>query len=170
MKHRFYRRYGKRLIDLMISVPALVLLLPLLLVTGLLVRIFLGTPVLYVQRRPGLNGRLFPIYKFRSMTDARDAVGNLLPDDLRLTRFGKFLRASSLDELPELLNVVLGQMSLIGPRPSMVQYLDLYTGEQARRHDVYPGITGWAQVNGRNTVDWEQRFELDVWYVDHHSL
>lgn len=170
MKHRFYRRYGKRLIDLMISVPALLLLLPLLLVTGLLVRILLGAPVLYVQRRPGLNGRLFPIYKFRSMTDARDAVGNLLSDDLRLTRFGKFLRASSLDELPELLNVVLGQMSLIGPRPLMSQYLDLYTAEQARRHDVYPGITGWAQVNGRNAVDWEQRFELDVWYVDHYSL
>ena len=143
---------------------------PLLAVTAIFVRIFLGSPVLFRQERPGRAGKLFTICKFRTMTDARDASGRLLYDNHRLTAFGRFLRASSLDELPELWNVVLGQMSLIGPRPLKVQYLPMYSPEQMRRHDVTPGITGWAQVNGRNGVAWEERFQLDVWYVDNMSL
>ncbi len=170
MSKRFYRRFGKRLFDLSVAVPALIVFAPLLAVTAVLVRIFLGSPVLFRQERPGRGGKLFKICKFRSMTDARDANGALLYDDLRLTSFGKFLRASSLDELPELWNVLIGQMSLVGPRPLKVRYLPMYSSEQARRHDVTPGITGWAQVNGRNAVGWDERFQLDVWYVDNQSF
>jgi len=135
-----------------------------------LVALLLGTPVLFRQQRPGLGGRPFWLLKFRTMTEARDARGNLLPDAARLTAFGRFLRATSLDELPELLNVLKGDMSLVGPRPLLMQYLDRYTPEQARRHEVRPGITGWAQVNGRNAITWEEKFKLDVWYVDNWSL
>lgn len=170
MSNGFYRRYGKRLLDLSIAVPALIVATPVLIIVAVLVRIYLGSPVLFRQERPGLNGRLFRICKFRTMTDARDANGNLLYDDQRLTAFGRFLRASSLDELPELWNVLIGQMSFVGPRPLKVRYLPLYSAEQSRRHDVTPGVTGWAQVNGRNAVGWDRRFELDVWYVDHMTF
>jgi lipopolysaccharide/colanic/teichoic acid biosynthesis glycosyltransferase len=145
-------------------------LAPLLVITALLVRRLLGTPVLFRQRRPGLHGKPFTIYKFRTMTDARDQDGNLLSDEERCPPFGRFLRSSSLDELPELWNVLRGEMSFVGPRPLMMEYLDRYSPEQARRHDVLPGITGWAQVNGRNAISWEEKFNLDVWYVDNHNL
>jgi len=170
MLFTFYHRVGKRLFDLLLAVPTLVVLSPLLTVLALLVRVNLGAPVLFRQTRPGLHGKPFILYKFRTMTDARDAQGNLLPDAERLTAFGRFLRATSLDELPELWNVLKGDMSLVGPRPLLMQYLDRYTPEQARRHEVRPGITGWAQVNGRNALTWEQKFALDVWYVDHVSF
>ncbi len=148
----------------------LLLLLPLIMLVSLLVAIFLGRPVFFRQQRPGRCGRLFEMIKFRSMTDARDDSGQLLADDQRLTRFGAFLRASSIDEFPELWNVLKGQMSLVGPRPLLVQYLDRYSDEQFRRHEVAPGITGWAQVNGRNSISWDEKFSLDLWYVDHYSL
>ena len=170
MSKGFYRSFGKRLFDLAVAIPALILFAPILALTSILVRIYLGAPLLFRQERPGRDGRLFKICKFRTMTDARDAAGNLLSDDVRLTRFGKFLRSSSLDELPELWNVITGQMSLVGPRPLKVRYLPMYSPRQSRRHDVTPGITGWAQVNGRNGIGWEERFELDVWYVEHMSL
>jgi lipopolysaccharide/colanic/teichoic acid biosynthesis glycosyltransferase len=147
-----------------------VLALPLLLVIALLVRVAIGKPVLFRQERPGLGGRPFTLLKFRTMTDATDANGRLLPDEVRLGRFGKWLRASSLDELPEIFNVLVGDMSLVGPRPLLMEYLPLYTAEQMRRHEVRPGITGWAQVNGRNAISWSQKFALDVWYVDHWSM
>ena len=160
----------KRLCDLLLSLGALlVLALPLLLL-WFLVRRRLGSPVLFRQVRPGLHGRPFMMVKFRTMTDERGADGELLPDAQRLTPFGRFLRATSLDELPELWNVLRGEMSLVGPRPLLMEYLPLYSPEQARRHEVRPGITGWAQVNGRNAVSWNERFRLDVWYVDHCSL
>jgi sugar transferase EpsL len=143
---------------------------PVMLLVALAIRIMLGSPVLFRQKRPGLNSKIFSIYKFRSMTDERDVDGNLLPDAQRLTAFGRFLRSSSLDELPCLLNVVRGEMSLVGPRPLLPDYLPLYTPEQMRRHAVRPGITGWAQVNGRNALSWEEKFALDVWYVENRSL
>ena len=158
------------LFDLALTAPALVVFSPLFGLLALLVRFKLGSPVFFRQMRPGLHGKPFTIFKFRTMTNARDAQGNLLPDAQRLTRFGRFLRSTSLDELPELFNVLRGEMSLVGPRPLLMQYLDLYTPEQARRHEVKPGITGWAQVNGRNAITWEKKFELDVWYVDHRSF
>lgn len=160
----------KRLFDLLLSFGLLLILaLPLLLLWGL-VRHKLGSPVLFRQVRPGMHGRPFMMVKFRTMTDERGADGELLPDARRLTTFGRFLRATSLDELPELWNVLCGEMSLVGPRPLLMEYLPLYSPEQARRHEVRPGITGWAQVNGRNALSWEERFKLDVWYVDHRSL
>lgn len=161
---------AKRLFDLLLTIPGLILVTPLLLLTALLVRLFHGSPVIFQHKRPGYRGEPFTLYKFRTMSNARDPRGNLLPDEARLTPLGKFLRATSLDELPELLNVLKGEMSLIGPRPLLMRYLDRYTPEQARRHDALPGITGWAQINGRNNLSWEAKFELDVWYVDHWSV
>ena len=160
----------KRLLDVVGSVTGLLLLSPVMLCTAILVRKRLGSPVLFSQVRPGLGGKPFRMLKFRTMTDARDLDGQLLPDRDRLTSFGRFLRGTSLDELPELLNVLKGDMSLVGPRPLLMEYLPLYSAEQARRHDVKPGITGWAQINGRNAISWEQKFALDVWYVDHQSV
>lgn len=166
----FYRRYGKRLLDVGGSAAALLLLAPLLLLTALAVRLGIGSPVLFRQQRPGYRGKPFELIKFRTMTQARDGSGQLLPDAQRLTRLGCFLRASSLDELPELWNVLRGDMSLVGPRPLLMEYLPLYSGAQMRRHDAPPGITGWAQVNGRNALEWEEKFDLDLWYVRHRSL
>ena len=161
---------SKRLLDLALALIGLVLLSPFLLVIALLVRVYLGSPVLFRQVRPGYRGKLFDIIKFRTMTDQLDARGRLLPDKHRLTQLGHKLRAFSLDELPELINVLRGEMSLVGPRPLLAKYLDRYTPEQARRHNVLPGITGWAQINGRNALTWEDKFVLDVWYVDHWSF
>lgn len=161
---------SKRLFDLMAAGLLLVLLSPLLLVLALLVRAAHGTPVLFRQQRPGYKGRPFTIYKFRTMTNRTGPDGSLLPDAERLTRLGRFLRSTSLDELPELFNVLRGEMSLVGPRPLLLRYLELYTPEQMRRHDVHPGVTGWAQVNGRNAITWEQKFAHDLWYVDHWSF
>jgi sugar transferase EpsL len=165
-----YRHYGKRLLDLILTVLALVVLSPVLAVIALMVLLRLGTPVLFRQQRPGPGGQPFTLYKFRTMTDACDPTGQLLPDAQRLTKFGRSLRATSLDELPELFNVLKGEMSLVGSRPLRVEHLPLYTTHQARRHETQPGITGWAQINGRNALSWEERFDLDVWYVDHTSL
>ncbi len=161
---------SKRVFDLLLTTVGLVVLSPVMLALALLVWIFHGRPVLFRQTRPGYRGVPFALYKFRSMTDARDPQGSLLPDEQRLTRFGRFLRASSLDELPELFNVLRGEMSLVGPRPLLMQYLERYSAEQMRRHEVLPGITGWAQINGRNALTWQEKFRLDVWYVDHRSL
>ena len=152
------------------SVLGLIILSPLLVVLAALVGFRLGFPVFFRQLRPGLDGKPFRIYKLKTMTDARTADGKLLPDELRMTKFGALLRSYSLDELPEIFNVLKGNMSLVGPRPLLIQYLDRYTPEQARRHEVKPGLTGWAQVNGRNAISWEDKFKLDVWYVDHQSL
>lgn len=160
----------KRLIDLTASAAALLILSPLIGTVALLIRMKLGSPVLFRQMRPGKDGKPFAMMKFRSMTDGRDAMGELLPDGERLTRFGRWLRSSSVDELPGLWNIVRGDMSLVGPRPLLMDYLPLYSAEQARRHDVKPGLTGWAQVNGRNALSWDQKFALDTWYVDNQSL
>jgi lipopolysaccharide/colanic/teichoic acid biosynthesis glycosyltransferase len=160
----------KRLFDFLIALCAILTLLPVIVIVAVLIRFKLGSPILFTQDRPGLNGKIFKMMKFRSMLDAKDKQGNLLPDDERMTKFGAFLRSTSLDELPGLFNVLKGDMSLVGPRPLLVQYLPLYSPEQARRHNVRPGITGWAQVNGRNAISWEQKFKLDVWYVDNQSL
>jgi len=160
----------KRAFDVVVASCALILLSPLLLALALLTAWQIGLPVIFTQDRPGRGGKPFRILKFRTMTDARDAAGELLLDSARLTRFGRFLRTTSLDELPELINVLKGDMSLVGPRPLLMEYLPLYSPEQARRHEVSPGITGWAQVNGRNALTWEERFRMDVWYVDNRSL
>ncbi|MCP4193545.1 MAG: sugar transferase [Planctomycetaceae bacterium] len=164
-----YTRFFKRAADLGIAGFLLVLLSPVMLITALLIRWKLGSPVIFSQVRAGRNGHAFTILKFRTMLNAENASGEMLPDDQRLTKFGRFLRASSLDELPQLFNIVRGDMSMVGPRPLLTHYLPRYTTEQARRHEVRPGVTGWAQVNGRNALNWEQKFQLDVWYVDHCS-
>lgn len=164
------RHFIKRLFDIISSVAGLIVISPLLAVLAVLVRLKLGSPILFCQQRPGLGGKAFVIYKFRTMTDQRDASGNLLPDEQRLPVFGRFLRSTSFDELPELLNVLKGDMSIVGPRPLMMKYLGRYSPEQARRHEVKPGITGWAQINGRNAISWEDRFKLDVWYVDNWTF
>lgn len=161
---------AKRALDLVLTTLGVMVLSPVLLFLAVLVRVRLGSPVIFTQVRPGYRAQPFTLYKFRSMLDRHDGRGNLLPDERRLTRFGRFLRATSLDELPELLNVLRGEMSLVGPRPLLMQYLDRYTPEQARRHEVLPGITGWAQIHGRNVLSWEEKFRLDVWYVDHQSI
>lgn len=170
MKNKLYISCCKRLFDLILTTLGLVVLLPVLGASALLVRIKLGSPVLFRQLRPGFHGKPFALYKFRTMTDKRGGNGQLLPDAERLTRLGRLLRATSIDELPELYNVLTGDMSLVGPRPLLMEYLERYTPEQARRHDVKPGITGWAQVNGRNALTWEEKFKLDIWYVDNCSL
>lgn len=172
MKHdaSFYETYIKRALDILLSGTALLILWPVLLVTAILVRTKLGSPVIFCQARPGKNEKIFKLYKFRSMTDARDENGDLLPDEVRLTKFGRFLRSTSLDELPELWNILRGDMSIVGPRPLLVKYLPLYNEQQRRRHDVRPGLTGWAQANGRNAISWEEKFRLDVYYVAHISF
>jgi sugar transferase EpsL len=166
----FYRTYGKRALDLLLASTALILLSPLLIAVALLVRMQMGSPVLFRQERPGRHGEPFQLLKFRTMLEALDATGKPLPDGERLTMLGRSLRSTSIDELPELINVIRGEMSLVGPRPLLFDYLPLYTPEQSKRHDATPGITGWAQVNGRNSLSWEERFRLDVWYIDHVSL
>lgn len=165
-----YRKYGKRLLDCGLSFLGLIVLSPVLCIVAVLVRIKLGAPVIFRQERPGLHEKIFRMYKFRTMTDARDAQGQLLPDEVRLTKFGKVLRSTSLDELPELWNILKGDMSIVGPRPLLVKYLPLYSAEQRRRHDVRPGFTGLAQVNGRNGISWDEKFAWDIKYVDHISL
>ena len=163
-------RFSKRLFDLLTTTLGLIIILPLMLIISPLVWIFLGTPILFRQPRPGYKGRPFITYKFRTMTNRVGPDGKLLPDAQRLTSFGRFLRSTSLDDLPQFFNVLRGDMSLVGPRPLLMQYLNRYTPEQMRRHDVLPGITGWAQINGRNALNWEEKFRLDVWYVDHWSF
>jgi len=160
----------KRVYDLLLSIILLVLFSPIIFLTTLLVYFKIGKPILFKQVRPGLNEQLFTIYKFRTMTDERDEQGELLPDEKRLTSIGKFIRKTSLDELPQLFNVLKGEMSFVGPRPLLVEYLERYNEEQKRRHEVVPGITGWAQVNGRNAISWEDKFRYDIWYVDHQSF
>ena len=171
MKQRsFYTKYIKRLLDILLSAGALLFLWPVLLVTAILVRIKLGSPVIFRQARPGKDENIFRLYKFRTMTDEKDTNGNLLPDDIRLTKFGRLLRSTSLDELPELWNILKGDMSIVGPRPLLVSYLPYYTEEERHRHDVRPGLTGLAQVNGRNNLTWEQKFAYDLEYVRHISF
>jgi sugar transferase EpsL len=170
MKYNVYRKLGKRIFDLVLLVPGLIVCLPLLGCIAILVYLKLGSPIFFRQIRPGLNGNSFSIVKFRTMLDSRDHSNNLLPNEKRLTPFGLRLRSTSLDELPELFNVLKGDMSFVGPRPLLMEYLDKYTPRQKRRHEVKPGITGWAQVNGRNAITWDQKFEYDVWYVENHSF
>ena len=166
----FYRRYFKRPLDFVLSLTAIIILSPILLFIALLVRIKLGSPVIFKQQRPGMNEKIFTLYKFRTMTDEKNEKGELLPDEVRLTDFGKFLRATSLDELPELFNILKGDMSIVGPRPLLTEYLPLYNEHQRRRHEVRPGLTGWAQVNGRNAIGWEEKFNYDVEYVNNLSF
>lgn len=166
-KLKLYQNYGKRIQDIILSLFALIILFPILVVLYVLIRFKLGTPVFFTQERPGKNGKIFKLYKFRTMTDEKNENGDLLPDEQRLTSFGKGLRSTSLDELPELINILKGDMSIVGPRPLLVKYLPLYNEKQARRHEVRPGFTGYAQVNGRNSISWEEKFDLDVYYVDH---
>ena len=165
-----YKKYIKRLTDIILSIIAIVALCPVLLVVAFLVRIKLGSPVIFKQERPGLNEIIFTMYKFRTMTDEKDNNGELLSDSIRLTKFGKILRATSLDELPELFNILKGDMSIVGPRPLLVEYLDLYNENQKRRHEVRPGLSGYAQVSGRNAISWEDKFNLDVYYIDNMSF
>ena len=165
-----YKHFFKRLIDFILSLIALIVLSPILLIVALLVRTKLGSPVIFQQERPGLNEKIFTLYKFRTMTDAKDEQGNLLPDEIRLTKFGKLLRSTSLDELPELFNILKGDMAIVGPRPLLVRYLPLYNEHQKHRHDVRPGFTGWAQCNGRNAISWEEKFDLDVYYTKNLTL
>lgn len=166
----FYPRVGKRMLDLVLSIPAAIVSLPLQAAIAILVRVKLGSPVLFRQERPGKNGEVFSLVKFRTMTNETNSDGDLLPEAKRLTRFGHLLRSTSLDELPELFNVIRGDMSLVGPRPLLVKYLPRYTKEQARRHEVHPGLTGLAQISGRNSSSWDEKFERDIWYVDHVSV
>jgi lipopolysaccharide/colanic/teichoic acid biosynthesis glycosyltransferase len=165
-----YRRFLKRPMDYILSLMAIIILSPVLIIVAILVRVKLGSPVLFKQKRPGLNEKIFTMYKFRTMTDEKDKNGELLPDSVRLTEFGKMLRSTSLDELPELFNILKGDMSIVGPRPLLVQYLELYNDHQKRRHEVRPGLSGHAQVNGRNTISWEDKYNLDVEYVDNVSF
>lgn len=171
-KHKagFYEKYVKRKLDFLLSLIAIVIFSPLILITALLVRVKLGSPIVFCQKRPGKDEKIFSMYKFRSMTDEKDENGNLLPDEVRLTGFGKKLRATSLDELPELFNILKGDMSIVGPRPLLVSYLERYNEEQKHRHDVRPGLTGLAQVHGRNAISWEEKFAYDVEYVNHVSF
>ena len=166
-KKGFYEKFIKRPQDFLCALAAIIVLSPVMLITAILVRTKLGSPVIFKQERPGLNGKVFMLYKFRTMTDKKDAEGNLLPDEIRLTGFGKKLRSTSLDELPELFNILKGDMAVVGPRPLLVRYLSRYNAHQARRHEVRPGFTGYAQVNGRNSITWEDKFDKDVYYVDH---
>lgn len=161
-----YAKYIKRMLDFILSLMALILLSPVLLILAILVKIKLGKPIIFKQQRPGLHEKIFTLYKFRTMTDAKDGQGNLLPDSERLTKFGKFLRSTSLDELPELINILKGDMSIVGPRPLLVEYLPLYNAEQKHRHDARPGLTGLAQISGRNAITWEEKFKIDVKYVE----
>lgn len=165
-----YAKYIKRTLDLILSLMALILLMPLMIIIGILVRINLGSPIIFKQKRPGKNEKIFTLYKFRTMTDKRDIDGNLLPDEYRLTKFGKFLRSTSLDELPELINIIKGDMAIVGPRPLLVEYLPYYTEEEKHRHDVRPGLTGLAQVNGRNTISWEEKLKYDTEYIKQISF
>ncbi|NLW53242.1 MAG: sugar transferase [Tissierellia bacterium] len=169
-KKGLYERFFKRFLDILLSLIALVLFWWLILIIAILVRVKLGSPILFKQSRPGKDGEVFNLYKFRTMTDENDSEGKLLPDDIRLTKFGRFLRSTSMDELPELFNIMIGDMSIVGPRPLFVSYLPYYTKEESIRHDVRPGLTGWAQVNGRNATNWDERLEQDIYYVDNISF